>query len=302
MIDLHMHSTHSDGTDSVTQMLKKAEKKNLTCISITDHNTCSAYQELNNIDIKKYYTGKIITGIELNTSALGIPIEILGYGVDPNIIQKNIKGMYLTYKERNILEVKRLYNKCIKSGIKLERDFVKNYSPEQYVSKYLHKILTKDKNNKKLISQDAWEDSLVLYRKYMSDPESPFFVDMMDVLPNLEKVIKLVRNANGKIFIPHIFEYKHNSINILEYILNNYKIDGIECYYSNFTDNQTEELLDLCQKKSLLVSGGSDYHGLNEPDIDMGYGKGKLAIDEAIIENWKEISIYYDGNESEKVR
>lgn len=293
MIDLHMHSTHSDGTDSVVQILKKAERKNLTCISITDHNTCSAYQELNNINIKKYYKGKIIAGIELNTSALGIPIEILGYGVDPNIIQKDIKGMYLSYEERNILEVKRLYNKCVESGINLGKDFVKNYSPEQYASKYLHEVLTKNENNKKFISQDAWEDSLVLYRKYMSDPGSAFFVDMIDVLPDLEKVIKLIRNANGKVFIPHIFEYKHNSINILKYILNNYKIDGIECYYSTFTNTQTKELLSLCQNKSLLVSGGSDYHGLNSPGIDMGSGKGNLVIDESILNNWKEISFFY---------
>lgn len=293
MIDLHMHSTHSDGTDSVVQILKKAERKNLTCISITDHNTCSAYQELNNINIKKYYKGKIIAGIELNTSALGIPIELLGYGVDPNIIQKDIKGMYLSYEERNILEVKRLYNKCVESGINLGKDFVKNYSPEQYASKYLHEVLTKNENNKKFISQDAWEDSLVLYRKYMSDPGSAFFVDMIDVLPDLEKVIKLIRNANGKVFIPHIFEYKHNSINILKYILNNYKIDGIECYYSTFTNTQTKELLSLCQNKSLLVSGGSDYHGLNSPGIDMGSGKGNLVIDESILNNWKEISFFY---------
>ena len=82
-------------------------------------------------------------------------------------------------------------------------------------------------------------------------------------------------------------------IKILKYILNNYKIDGIECYYSTFTNTQTKELLSLCQNKSLLVSGGSDYHGLNSPGIDMGSGKGNLVIDESILNNWKEISFFY---------
>ena len=56
MIDLHMHSTHSDGTDTVMDILKKAQEKNLSYISITDHNTCSAYIELQSIDSKKYYS------------------------------------------------------------------------------------------------------------------------------------------------------------------------------------------------------------------------------------------------------
>lgn len=57
MIDLHIHSIHSDGTDTVVDILKKAEKNALEYISITDHNTCNAYEELKKINIKKYYTG-----------------------------------------------------------------------------------------------------------------------------------------------------------------------------------------------------------------------------------------------------
>lgn len=88
MIDLHIHSKYSDGTDSVVEILEKAQKRNLEYISITDHNTCSAYQELKNIEVKKYYKGKIITGIELNTIVLDIPIEILGYDIDVKVRRK----------------------------------------------------------------------------------------------------------------------------------------------------------------------------------------------------------------------
>ena len=68
MIDLHMHSTNSDGTDSVIDLLKKAEEKNLDYISITDHDTCNGYDELEKIDVKEYYNGKIIPGIEINVA------------------------------------------------------------------------------------------------------------------------------------------------------------------------------------------------------------------------------------------
>ena len=78
MIDLHMHSKYSDGTDEVIDMLKKAEAKKLSCISITDHNVCGAYDELENINVHDYYTGRIIKGVELNTKVLGIRKKIVG--------------------------------------------------------------------------------------------------------------------------------------------------------------------------------------------------------------------------------
>lgn len=288
MIDLHMHSIYSDGTDSVIELLEKAQSKKLTYISITDHNTCGAYEEIKENDLKKYYSGKIIPGIELNTTVLGIPIEVLGYNIDTELMQESLKGIYLAPEERNYLEVKRLFKKCVQVGIDLNEDFLIKYSPEKYVSEYLHEFLTKSDTNRKLIDDEAWKDSLVLYRRYMSDPNSIFFVDMNDVLPSFDKVIDLVKRSGGKLFLPHIFEYKHNAKKILEYILENYQIDGIECYYSSFTKYQIQELLNLCKKRNLFVSGGSDYHGSNSPGIEMGTGKGKLFINESILLEWKE--------------
>lgn len=287
MIDLHIHSTHSDGKDSVVEILKKAQKKNLSCISITDHNTCTAYQELKKINVKDYYEGKIITGIELNTKVLGIPIELLGYKINPEIMQENLKGIYLSAEDRNRLEIKRLYESLLKFDIKIPSNFIENYSLDKYASQYLYETITKDEYNKKFIDSDAWEDSLVLYRKYMSDPESPFFIDMNDVLPNIESIVKLIKKANGKVFIPHIFEYKHNSEKILKYILENFDIDGIECYYSSFTKEQTDKLLKLCKNKNFLISGGSDYHGISEENkTDIGSGRGDLEIPDSIISKW----------------
>ena len=58
MIDLHMHTTFSDGTDSIIELLKKAEKANLEIISITDHNTVKSYYELNKLNISNYFSRK----------------------------------------------------------------------------------------------------------------------------------------------------------------------------------------------------------------------------------------------------
>ena len=71
MIDLHIHSNNSDGSNSVLEILKKCKELKLDYISFTDHETCTAYSELKNIDIKKYYSGIIIPGIEIKCAYNG---------------------------------------------------------------------------------------------------------------------------------------------------------------------------------------------------------------------------------------
>lgn len=286
MIDLHIHTTYSDGTDDLITVLKKAEEKKLNCISITDHNVCGAYDELKVLEVNKYYTGKIIKGVELNTKVLGIPIEILGYNVNPDILKGYLKNTYISNKERNILEVKRLAKRCEEENIDIGENFVENYNPEIYASKYLHGKITSNSNNKSMIDEDAWENSNVFYRKYMSNPETKFYINMDDILPDFNKASDIVRKSGGMVFLPHIFEYRENSEKILQHILENYKIDGIECYYTTFTEEQHNYLMNLCKEKNLLISGGSDYHGSFKPNVDIGVGYGNLQIPDQIIDNW----------------
>lgn len=90
----------------------------------------------------------------------------------------------------------------------------------------------------------------------------------------------------GLVFLPHIYEYKDNSEAVLNYILENYKIDGIECYYTTFSKEQHESILKVCNKNSLYVSGGSDFHGKSKPDVNVGIGYGNLQIPTNILDNW----------------
>lgn len=287
MIDLHTHTKYSDGTDNLEEYLEKAEKIGLKYISITDHNTCKAYEELEKIDYKKIYSGKIITGVELNTKVLSIPIEVLAYNFNVKKMQLLINENYLTNEQRCLLEIKRLKQKCEENNINLPKKFVELYDYSMWPSKYLHKIITQDERNKEYIDEDAWEDSNIFYRKYMSNPSTIFFINMDDSLPDFEKVYSMIKEAGGLLFLPHIFEYRDNSEKILEYILENYKIDGIECFYTTFSIEQTNRLLKLCKERNFYVSGGSDYHGKNKRNVELGTGRGNLNINEKIIENWK---------------
>ena len=287
-----MHTNCSDGTDTVIELLQNAEKANLEIISITDHNTVKAYEVLEEIDIRKYYNGKIIPGIEINTKVLSVPIELLGYGIDYKLMNKKIKEIFLPVEERNKIEAKRLYEKCIVAGIKLSDNCLQSYDGTYFASKFIMTEIQKFEENKKIIDKESW-DLRIFYRKYMSDPTGFLYVNTDDLVPDFKKAANLIRECGGLVFVPHIYEYRDNSHKILDYIIQNYKVDGFECFYTTFSDEQKKEIMDICKKYNLYMSGGSDYHGSAKENVNMGVGHGNLEVSIDNIKEWKEKIKYF---------
>ncbi len=286
MIDLHMHTKYSDGTDSLTEILQNCEKKGLSVISITDHNNCDAYIEMENINISDYFSGKIIPGIELNTKAEGVPIEILGYNIDYKKMNELAKRTYLSPDKRNELEFERLVKKCKNWGIVLDDDVIETFDKNDFASVAIHRSITNHEENKAKISEKSWESNIDFYREYMSNPNTPLYVEMDDMVPDLDTAINLVKESGGLVFIPHIYEYRDNTPKVLDYILKNGRLDGIECYYTTFTKEQHEYILNLTKEKNLYISGGCDYHGKRKPLVQLGTGNGNLQIPEEIQKPW----------------
>ena len=197
-----------------------------------------------------------------------------------------LPSLYLSAEEKNKIEFSRLVQKCKNVGIKISDSDILKYDCKSFASKYIHKIITKDINNKEFIDEDVFENSSLFYRKYMSDPNSPLYVEMDDIVPDFETASNLIRKCGGFVFVPHIYEYRENSEKILNFILNNHQIDGIECYYTTFSKEQTDTLLKICNDKNLFVSGGSDYHGKNKSKVNMGTGYGNLNITRNITNSW----------------
>ena len=114
------------------------------------------------------------------------------------------------------------------------------------------------------------------------------YIDKSEDYPSLEQAIEAIKKCGGLAFMPHLFIYKwvENKEDFIEDIANNYSIDGIECFYTDFSDEQSQYLINLCNRKGLYKSGGSDYHGLNKPKISLAKGYGNLNINKKIIEDW----------------
>lgn len=267
MYDLHLHTNNSDGMDSWQAVLQKAEEAKLTQISITDHDNCDAYFQMEEEGAHNFFSGKILTGIELQAYFNGISIEILGYGFDIYKMREHLQGLYLPMDELNQLVLEKTYDKLTSIGITLPADVIENYdSTNHYYSMdYLHAQMRKFPANRAYIpDEESWKKDNIFFRRHIANPNSPFYIREDDVVPPAEKIIDIIHETGGKAVLPHVYQYDENSEMILHGMLD--KLDGIECFYPSFTAAQSEYLLELCKKNSLLVTGGSDYHGGKRPN------------------------------------
>ncbi len=283
-IDLHTHTVKSDGTFTPNELLLLAEKQKLSIISITDHECVDAYYDMD----RNLFSGKIIPGIELRTSCCGVAIELLGYGFNIDKMKATIeKYHYKTTQELDAYMIHLAYEQYTKKGIKLDSTFIENFSntTAPRLSKYIKSEILKHPENETFSKEIPEGKSF--FRNCMTNPNHPLFLDLSPAFPTVEELINAIKEADGIVSIPHIFQYKENAEKILFNLLDNYDIDLIECYYSSFTKEQTNFLLDICKKYNKQISGGSDFHGEVRPSVELGKGTdNNLLIPENEILSW----------------
>lgn len=291
MIDMHMHTTYSDGADSLIEVLKKAESLKLEYISITDHDTCEGYKELAKLDVKKYFSGQIINGVEIKCAYKKRLIEILGYKVDPKVIN-NFMEEFHKMKSKEILQQKYfdiLHERCKDMGLVMSKKEDIEFNPKtDWASIKIYNDIKAHEENKLKVPDDFWSEFNIFSKKYCGDVNYPLYIDKSEDYLQLDEAIKLVKDAGGLVFLPHIFIYKwaEDKKKLLDDIVAEYDIDGIECMHSEFSQDDIDYLLEYTQKNNFYRSGGSDYHGKNKVGIEMAVGKGNLKIESYLIQDW----------------
>ena len=288
MIDLHCHTTNSDGTYTTTELLKKAEEKGITLLSITDHDTTKAHYDIDNININEYYSGKIITGIEINCVFDNVKIELLGYGFDKEPVQEWLDTLYGKEAVRNnmIKEFNDMKNICEINGVKISKNI--SYNPDkEYPIDVIYFNIIKHKENKKFFTEEVWNSISLFFRKCTTDKDFILYRDFTKDYPSAKSVSNIIHKNNGKVFLAHLFVYNlDNPMEFLEKISSSNILDGVETYYSKFTNEQIKQLEKFCQEKDLFMSGGSDYHGDKHKDLELGKGYGNLIVNEDVINKW----------------
>lgn len=282
MIDLHTHTKYSDGTWDVTKLLKEAQSAKIEVLSITDHDSVKAYKELEEINYKKIYEGKIISGCEFSTVYDGIFFHMLAYDFDINKVNKFIQNNYKPIDLQK--EFDYMLNSCRTNKI-IVGDI--SYNNIGWPIDTIYKEIRKYEENKEYFNNEEWNDIDIFYNSCITNKDFPVYVDFSIHYPNASIIKEAVKEAGGKLFVAHIFKYKlKDAEKFLEELKNHNIIDGIEVYHSSFNDKQINWLEKYCNRNDLLMSGGSDCHGNKKANRKIGIGFRNLNISREILAKW----------------
>ena len=264
-IDLHVHSNASDGTMSPKELVYYAKEKNIQAFALTDHDTIAGITEAkkigNDLGIE------VISGIEFSTYYNGIEIHILGLYIDENNIEftNHLKEFIDSRNSRN----KKVINILNNLGINITINDIIDVSKDAVITRaHIAKAL-KDKGYVKT-TEEAFE-------KYLGTNKLAY-VPREKITP--EAAIKLTSLANGIPVLAHplLYNLKHNElISLLEHTIK-HGLKGIETIYSLHSEADERYIKKLANQYNLLITGGSDFHGTNKTNIDLGTGRGNLYV------------------------
>lgn len=274
MIDMHTHTTFSDGTYTPSELIDLAHKTGLKAIAITDHDTIDgikfATQRAKDLNIE------LIQGIEFSCGYNSIEIHILGYFLD--ITNKPFLCLLDSLKKTRDKRNKELIQKLQSIGLKICLDDVACLCGGN--------LITKAHFAKALVQKGYAKTKKDAFNIYLGKNKPAYISrDLIDC----KEAIKYIKNAGGKAVLAHPYIYKLSEKE-LDGLIKNLKennIDGIECYYPSNTIKQTNHLLNLAKKYNLKITAGSDFHGANREEVTLGNIFLQNKVDYAILQNFK---------------
>ncbi|MFA9377353.1 MAG: PHP domain-containing protein [Lachnotalea sp.] len=272
-IDLHVHSNASDGTFTPTELVVHAAHKHLSAFALTDHDSISGITEA--INAANSYEIQIIPGVELSTAYKSNDVHILGLFID-----YTDKAFLQKLQYFNDLRATRNEQMCT---LLVQEGF--DISPALLADKFGNTVLTRAHIARYLFDKGYISSMKEAFDKYISSGGS-CYVPKVKCSP-LE-AIKIILDAKGFPILAHplLYNFTDSELNELILLLKESGLKGIEAIYS-LNENQDEaNMLALGHKYNLIITGGSDFHGLNKPHIDLGVGMGNLRIPSSLLKQF----------------
>ena len=272
LIDLHVHSTASDGTLTPSELALYAHSKGLSAIALTDHDTIDGIEECQQ---KGLEVGVIvIPGIEFSADFYGKELHILGYYLDPHHphLKKKLKELVEARQSRN----QEMLDKLAILGFPLTFQSLYEDCDDQT-------ILTRAHIANAMLKKGYVSDRKEAFSRYIGDGK-PAYVPKRRF--TTKECIDLIHEAGGLAVLAHPMLYGYDQKDITNVIrgLKSSGLDGVECIYSTHNKDEVAHLLQVCLNLKLFPTGGSDFHGNNKPLLDLGIGYGKLTIPFEILE------------------
>lgn len=243
-VDLHMHSTASDGVLRPAEVVRLAKERGLTTIALTDHDTTSGLAEA--IETGRQIGLEVIGGFEINSETNIGHMDFLAYGCD--IENEALQNQLLEIRDARVGRAKGMVKKLAELGLPVAWERVLAFAGDA-------KSIARPHVARALVEAGHVASTQEAFDKYLND-NGPAYVHRLELKP--KEVIDVVHGAGGVIVLAHP---GHAGTTHLIPLLAEAGLDGVEVYYFDHSDEQKTELLALAEKYGLIVSGGSDFHG-----------------------------------------
>lgn len=276
--DLHMHSVFSDGTDTPERLIQKAGQQGLGAIALCDHNTVSGLPKF--LEAARSSSVLAVPGVEFSTEYNGKELHILG----------------LFIKEKYYGEIRELLAASEKRKEESNLDLIHNLGKDGYLLDY-EKIKSERSDGRVNRAHIAAE---LTKSGYTSSIDEAFdrllgkkhgYYHPAKRLDSLE-MIAFLKSIGAAAVWAHPFFNMKTEKEVQEFIdaAKPCGLDGMETIYSTYSQETERLAMEIAQRNGLLQSGGSDYHGKNKPDIEMGTGRGNLRIPMEFYEKLKAVA------------
>jgi predicted metal-dependent phosphoesterase TrpH len=261
-LDLHSHTTYSDGTYTPHELITHAVEKGCEYIAITDHDNFDHVDHVGHLPENIQY----LTGVEISAEFKGT-LHILGYGFDPEYpeLKDTLESLQEARYNRNV----KMLEKMAKQGFHISMEELHEESKGGMVGRPHFANLMLRKGYVKNY-QEAFD-------KYLAKG-MPLYMDKKRLEP--KEAIRLILAAGGIPVMAHPYQTKLEGADLEALIaeLKSYGLRGIEAYYSRHSKEQTGEYLGYAKKYDLLVTAGSDFHGANKADIELGMNVPRVHL------------------------
>jgi len=275
MIDLHTHSTYSDGTVSPDELMRMAEQANLSAIVLCDHNTIDGLPKF--LDAARGSAVEAIPGVEFSTDYGETELHIVGLWIRPEHYP-TVKAMLQEALDRKEQSNQTLIDALNWAGMDLDYSQIKSGTPGGLVNRAVIAA--------EMTRLGYTESVKEAFSKWLS-PKHGYFQPPRRL--DCFEVIRFIRSIGGVSVLAHPF------LNLDEFELRVFLekavkagLDAMETRYSKYDEETARKAKEIADEFGILESGGSDFHGENKPDIRLGVGKGTLYVPEEFLTGLKE--------------
>lgn len=276
MIDLHSHTTESDGTFTPAELVAAAAGAGLEALAITDHDNFFGYDMA--APLAKEARLPLICGIELSTkmpvNGTRRTVHLLGYflNCDPAPGFRDwLKNLHASRKDRN----RRLADRLQSMGIDIRLEEVEAMGRTMAGRPHFARLL---------VAKGYVPHYRAAFDMYLDESASAY-VDRDE--PAFEEGIRLIADAGGISSLAHPVRLGVTDRHVEDTLVGTMRdcgLDAIEAFHSDHHEADTQRYLALAGKYGLQVTGGSDFHGENKPNVRLGTGSGSLAVPFSVLE------------------